>query len=108
MSNLSDESVDTLDLTIPQISQISTEHASALRNAKTGDILGPLSFDDIQSENLIGLVKVLELKDGGTPTFEEMKGQIENRLKSDKITENVVKDLRDNAFIEIRLVTGAR
>tara|TARA_B100001123_G_scaffold230760_1_gene259416 strand:+ start:8369 stop:9742 length:1374 start_codon:yes stop_codon:yes gene_type:complete len=108
MSNLSDESVDTLDLTIPQISQISTEHASSLRNAKPGDILGPLSFDDIQSENLIGLVKVLELKDGGKPTFEEMKGQIENRLKSDKITENVVKDLRDNAFIEIRLVTGAR
>ena len=108
MSDLSDESVDTLDLTIAQISQISTDHASALRNAKPGDVLGPLNFDDIQSENLIGLVKVLELKDGGTPTFEEMKSQIETRLKSDKITENVVKDLRDNAFVEIRLVTGAR
>ena len=108
MSDLSDESVDTLNLTIAQISQISTTHASVLQTAKAGDVLGPLLFDDIQSENLIGLVKVLELKDGGTPTFEDMRSQIENRLKSEKTTEDVVKGLRDNAFIEIRLVTGAR
>ena len=103
---LAEESVDTLDLTIAEVNQISTSYASALQSAEPGDIVGPMVFDS-QAENTLGLAKVLEVKGGGLLKFEDVRDQIEGRLKSDLLTESVVEGLRNRVFVEVRLA-GSR
>ena len=107
MADLSDEPVDTLDLTIAEVTQISSTYARALQTARPGDILGPLRFEGARAENTLGIVKVMEMKGGGTLQFEDVRDQIEARLRSELLTEKVVEGLRNRVFIEIRLV-GAR
>ncbi len=103
LAELSDEPVDTLDLTIAEVSQISISYAQALQDAEPGDVLGPLRFEDPRSPNTVGVVQVLEIKGGGTLLFEDVRDQIEARLKSEKLGEEVVEGLRNRTFIEIRL-----
>ena len=107
MADLSDEPVDTLNLTLAEVSQISGAYARALQNAEPGDVLGPLRFEDSRSENTLGIVRVMEIKGGGALEFEDVRDQIEARLKSQLLNEKVVEGLRNRVFIEIRLV-GAR
>ena len=107
MADLSDEPVDTLDLTIAAANQISGSYARALQDAGPGDILGPLRFEDPRSENTLGIVRVMEIKGGGTLQFEDVRDQIEARLKSELLSKKVVEGLRNRVFIEVRLV-GAR
>jgi peptidyl-prolyl cis-trans isomerase SurA len=106
LAEAAEESVDTLDLTVAEINQISSIYASALQTAEPGDVLGPLRFDG-QSANTLGLVKVLEVKGGGVLKYEDVREQIEQRLKSTRLTEGVVEGLRNRVFIEVRLA-GAR
>ncbi len=107
MADLSDEPVDTLDLTIAEANQISGPYARALQNAGPGDILGPLRFEDPRSENTLGIVRVMESKGGRTLQFEDVRDQIEARLKSELLRKKVVDGLRNRVFIDVRLV-GAR
>jgi peptidyl-prolyl cis-trans isomerase SurA len=102
LAELAEEPVDTLDLTIAEVNQISPAFASALQSAQAGDVVGPLSFSS-QSANTLGLARVVEIKGGGVLKFEDVRDQIEARLKSDRLTESVVKDLRDRVFVEVRL-----
>ncbi len=103
IEELSAEPVDTLELTIAEISQISLSYAQALRDAEAGDVLGPLRFEDPRSSNTVGIVQVLEIKGGGALGFEDVRDQIEARLKSEKLTDEVVDALRNRTFIDIRL-----
>ena len=107
IEELSAEPVDTLELTIAEISQISLTYAQALRDAEEDDVLGPLRFEDPQSPNTVGIVRVLEIKGGGALGFEDVRDQIEARLKSEKLTEEVVEALRSRAFIDIRLAAAS-
>jgi peptidyl-prolyl cis-trans isomerase SurA len=106
LAALVEETVDTLDLTVAEINQISSVYASALQTAEPGDVVGPLRFDG-RDANTLGLIKVTEVKGGGEVEFEDVREQIETRLKSTKLTEGVVESLRNRVFVEIRL-TGAR
>ncbi len=101
-----EESVDTLDLTVAEINQISTAYASALQNAEVGDVLGPLRFDS-GGENTLGIVEVTNVKGGGDIEFEDVREQIETRLKSTRLTQSVVEGLRERVYVDIRLA-GAR
>ena len=56
-----------------------------------------LRFEDPQSPNTVGIVRVLEIKGGGALGFEDVRDQIEARLKSEKLTEEVVEALRGAA-----------
>ncbi len=106
LAELIEESVDTLDLTVAEINQISNVYAEALQTAEPGDILGPLRFG-AEGDNTLALIKVTTVKGGGDVQFEDVRDQIETRMQSARLTEGVVEGLRDRVFIEIRLA-GAR
>ena len=106
LAELIEESVDTLDLTVAEINQISNVYAEALQTADPGDILGPLRFG-AEGDNTLALIKVTTVKGGGDVQFEDVRDQIETRMQSARLTEGVVEGLRDRVFIEIRLA-GAR
>ena len=52
-------------------------------------------------------MKVLERRVGGRASFEDMRAQMESRLREDKIIEQVVQDLRAAAYVDIRLPGGS-
>ena len=106
LAELIEESVDTLDLTVAEINQISNVYAEALQTAEPGDILGPLRFG-AEGDNTLALIKVTTVKGGGDVQFEDVRDQIETRMQSARLTEGVVEGLRYRVFIEIRLA-GAR
>ena len=103
MAELSDEAVDTLEMSIADVTQISSTYAEALQDAEPGDVLGPLRFEDPRSDNVLGIVRVLEVRGGGTLEFEDVRDQIEGRLKNQLLMERVVETLRNRTFIEVRL-----
>ena len=71
-----------------------------------GDVLGPLRFDS-GGENTLGIVEVTNVKGGGDIEFEDVREQIETRLKSTRLTQSVVEGLRERVYVDIRLA-GAR
>ncbi len=98
--------VDTLSMQIAQLTQLSEAHASALRTAEAGAVVGPIPFQQA-SINALAIVRVLERKAGGRATFEDMRAQLESRLREQKVIEQVVQDLRAAAYVDIRLPGGS-
>jgi len=97
---------DTADLTITQIAQTSQAFAAAMRNAEAGDVVGPTRVDDPRSENAWTLAQVVELTVGGPAEFHEFRDVIVERLQSQGLNESVVEDLRERAYIDVRLGGG--
>lgn len=68
---------------------------------KEGEVSEP-----IWSENGVHIVKVVKIETGRNRPFEEVKGQIENRLKNEqmeKVFSKFIAELKNKAYIEIRM-----
>jgi parvulin-like peptidyl-prolyl isomerase len=94
---------DTLIMPTNRLADLSSFYARAMATAKVGDAYGPLPVDDPQRENVMGVVKVLEIREGGVATLDDMRAQIEPTVKETKLMESVVSDLRARTYIDIRL-----
>lgn len=98
--------IDTLNVQIDRLTQLSEAHASALRTAEVGAVVGPIPFRQA-SISALAIVRVLERRAGGPASFEDMRAQLESRLREQKIIEQVVEDLRTAAYVDIRLPGGS-
>lgn len=98
--------VDTLNIEIAQLTQLSAAHASALREAEPGAVVGPIPFQQA-SINALAIVRVLERNAGGRASFEDMHAQLESRIREQKVIEQLVRDLRAAAYVDIRLPGGS-
>jgi len=96
-------SADTLTVPTNRLAEISNSYARAMADAQTGGVFGPLQVDDPQRENVLAVVKVLSIRDGGVASLEEMRAQIQPTVQEAKLLEFVVEDLRDRTYIDIRL-----
>ncbi|MEE2669149.1 MAG: peptidylprolyl isomerase [Gemmatimonadota bacterium] len=103
MADLSDQTSDTLELSLAEIAQISEEYAFAMQDAAPNEVIGPIPLVDPRAENSWGIAKVLEVKAAGLSQFEDVRDLIEERLKSQRLSEIVVEGLRNRTYIEIRL-----
>ena len=106
MAEITDLAIDTLEMTQSQLGQISEFYQRALPEAKVGDVLGPLRVNDPTNPNVLGLVKILEINEGGPAGFEDVRDQIEARLEDELKTQRVVEGLRSKAYIDLRLGGG--
>jgi len=102
MADLGQES-DTLDLTLEQIAQTSPAFAAAMRDAQAGDVVGPVRMVDPRNEDVWALARVLGTTSGGVGEFSDFLEMIEERLRSQGLTDSVIEALRDRAYIDIRL-----
>ncbi len=103
MADLSDQTSDTLELSLAEIAQISEEYAFAMQDAGPNEVIGPIPLVDPRAENSWGIARVLEVKAAGLSQFEEVRDLIEERLKSQRLSEIVVEGLRNRTYMEIRL-----
>lgn len=96
-------SADTLVIPTNRLAEISNFYARAMANAKTGDVFGPLPVDDAQKADVMGVVKVIQVREGGVASLADMRAQIEPTVQEAKLVEFVVSDLRARTYIDIRL-----
>ncbi len=106
MAEITDLAIDTLEMTQSELGRISEFYQRAMTEAKAGEVLGPLPVNDPSNPNVLGLVKVLEVNEGGPAGFEDIRDQIEARLKDELTTRRVVEGLRSRAYIDLRLGGG--
>jgi len=49
------------------------------------------------------VIRVLEVKDGGEYTLDELRSQIRGRLQEEKLLENILDELRSRTYVQIRI-----
>ena len=97
---------DTVELALDGIAQTSQTLAVEIQNALVGEVIGPVRLNDPQAQNIWILAQVLETTPGGPGEFSDFHELIVERLKSDRLNENVIEELRNRAYIDIRLGGG--
>jgi len=101
-----DLEADTFELPLEAIAQESQGLAVGLQDALVGDVVGPVRVNDPQAQNVWLLARVLETTPAGTGEFSDFHEMIVERLKTERLNENVIEGLRSRAYIDIRLGGG--
>jgi peptidyl-prolyl cis-trans isomerase SurA len=93
---------DSLTVTFDQIGELGPAY-TPLRTASGGDFLGPIEHEMPSGEERFTVVHVLEVREAGAYTFEDLRGVIASRLQQEKQIERLHEQLRANTHIEIRM-----
>jgi len=93
---------DSLTVAFEQLNELPPAYR-ALRTANDGDIVGPLEYEVGPNETRIAVVKVLEVREAGAFTFEDVRAQLASQLQREKQVERLIAQLRDRTHIEIRM-----
>ncbi len=94
---------DSLTIPFEQIDDDLPPPYAALRFASTGDFLGPLEYDSRPGETRLAVVHVIEVREAGAYTFEDLRGQLASQLQQEKQLEKLLDELRAITYIEIRM-----
>jgi hypothetical protein len=49
------------------------------------------------------VIRVLEVKEGGEYSLDEIRSQIRGRLQEEKLLENILAELRSKIYVQIRI-----
>ncbi len=93
---------DSLSVTMDDLDELPPGLASALRNAEEGELLGPVEFE-LQGQPAFSVVRVVEFREEGEYTFEDVRSQVQEILRSEKLEEQILQELRERFYVEIRL-----
>ena len=52
---------------------------------------------------LIAIIQVVETREAGEYSFEDVRDQIRTRLREQRLMERILSDLRERAYIDIRM-----
>ena len=91
---------DSLTIPFEQLSELPPAYLE-LQSAASGDFVGPLEYEGDQGKR-IAIVHVVEVREAGAYTFEDLRGQLASRLQQEKQEETVLEQLRAKTHIEIR------
>ena len=97
---------DSLTVFFDQLDQYPPAYA-ALRNASTGEVLGPLEYQQAGggalSDTRFAVVVVLDVREAGAYTFEDLRATIASQLQQEKLRERILEDLRAKTYIDVRM-----
>jgi peptidyl-prolyl cis-trans isomerase SurA len=96
------DSPDSLEVPFDRLQDLPPGFAEPLRTAEEGQVIGPIQFEQ-QAVPRFGVLKVLEAREGGEYSIEDLRGQILERLQQDKLVENILEELRGKTYIQIRI-----
>jgi parvulin-like peptidyl-prolyl isomerase len=74
----------------------------AIAAASAGDVIGPIEYDTGQGTKRISVVRVTDVREAGAYTFEDLRGQLADRLRQQKQIAGILEALRAKTHIEIR------
>ena len=96
------QSPDTLEVPFDRLRELPPGFAEPLLQSEAGQIIGPLEFES-QGVARFGVLKVLEVREGGAYAFEDLKDRIRDRLRQEELLEKILEDLRSRTYVQIRL-----
>ena len=107
MKELFDEFADPAapdSLTVPfeQLGELPPAYGE-LRTASAGAFVGPMEYQVGPGETRIAIIEVVEVREAGAYTFEDLRGQIAGQLQQEKRVARLLEDLRARTYIEIRM-----
>ncbi|MFW5905010.1 MAG: peptidylprolyl isomerase, partial [bacterium] len=95
---------DSLTIGESQLDEFPTPYAEALRAASEGEVVGPVGFEMGEQDLQIYAVAVVdELREAGEFTYEDVRGQIRERLRQERFAERLLERLRARTYVDIRL-----
>lgn len=97
-----EENMGSITVLREELTRLPPPYLDPLRNAGSGDILGPLEWSE-QGQPNFAVVEVTTVREAGSYTFEEVEGQIRQRLQQEKLLEQVFAELREETHVEIRI-----
>ena len=65
-------------------------------------MVGPIQFGSGPATTM-AVVQVLEVREEGEFTFEDLQEQIRQQIREQKFQERVIEGLRERSFVEVRI-----
>lgn len=96
---------DSLTVPFDQLGEFPPAY-SALRSASTGDVVGPLEYQQGgggPNDVRFAVIKVLDVREAGAYTFEDLRATIASQLQQEKLRERILQDLRSRTYIDVRM-----
>jgi len=93
---------DSLTLAFDQLSELPPAYAS-IQTAAAGAVLGPMEYQSGPEETRLAVVKVVEIREAGAYSFEDLRSSIAAQLQQEKQLERLLDELRATTYIDIRM-----
>lgn len=91
---------DSLTVPLDQLDQLPPGYDDALRNAREGEVVGPLEWGPQDRLNL-ALVHVEEIRREGEFSYEDVRPQLRERIQQQKMLDRLVGELRERYYVRV-------
>ncbi len=93
---------DSITFAFEQLNDLPPAYG-VLRAASSGQYVGPLEYALPTGESRIALVYVIEVREAGSYTYEDVKAQLTAQAQQQKQIEQLIAALRARTYIDIRM-----
>lgn len=93
---------DSLTVPMDQLGSLPPGY-NVLSTATDGEVLGPIEYKGPRGETRIAVLKVLEVREEGAYTFEDLKERLASQIRQQKQIQRILDDLRTSTYVEIRM-----
>lgn len=100
---IEEQTSDTVQVARDRLDQLPPGYAEAVRGAEEGEVVGPLEWQGPGSQPRLSVLKILEVRDAGAFTFDDVRDQVESTLREQKLRSRILEDLRRTTYVEIRM-----
>ncbi len=96
---------DSLELGFDRLEEFPSGYASALRSAEPGTVVGPvqLPLSEDGSRLAYVVIQVLQVREQGEYTLDDLRGQIREFLRAEKFQQRLMDRIRARTYVEIRI-----
>ena len=95
------EAPDSVTIDFDEITSLPPGY-EAIATASAGDVIGPIEYDTGQGTKRISVLRVTDVREAGAYTFEDLRGQLADRLRQQKQVARILEGLRAKTHIDIR------
>jgi peptidyl-prolyl cis-trans isomerase SurA len=93
----------TMEIPVEQLGQLPPGLGEGLQTAMSGDLLGPIEFPLENGQSTWGVFRVIERREAGAYTLEDLRTEIRERLRQEKFETRLIEDLRNRTYVLIRI-----
>ncbi len=94
------EAPDSVTIAFDNISSLPPGY-EVIATAAAGDVVGPVEYDTGQGSKRTSVIKVTDVREAGAYTFEDLRGQLADRLRQQKQVARILEGLRAKTYIHI-------
>jgi peptidyl-prolyl cis-trans isomerase SurA len=93
----------SMEVPVDQLDRLPPALGAGLRTATAGQLIGPVEFPLENGQSTWGVFRVVERRDAGAYTLDDLRTEIRERLRQEKFEERLIADLRARTYVLIRI-----